>query len=625
MKGREWPLWPTKPMLAQVRSEPFSDPGWLFEVKWDGVRCLIHLESGETRLQSRSLRDITGTYPEITDAAAAIDVESAVIDGEVVALDDSGKPSFRLLQGRMHLHPDGRIKSAMTRTPVKFYAFDLLYLDGRVLTRLPLSQRKSELARIMPDSSTIVYSDHVEEYGREFFSAAKEREIEGVMAKRKESRYEPGARSSSWLKIRIERRDEFVIGGWTPGKGGRERFLGALLLGQYDDGDLQYSGKVGTGFDSDELRRLRDSLHSLESGVRPFVEDPGERGARWAKPELVCEVRLSDRAPGALRFPVYVGLRPDKDPSEVKMPEEADTHETREAVESYGRVTLSNPDKVFWPKAGYAKIDLFNYYLGVADYILPHLERRPLTLHRQPDGIEDEGFYQRNLPDFSPDWIRSTTVEREGHESINTVLCQNKETLAWLANMGCIELHPWLARADDPEHPDLLAFDLDPVSPARYRDSCRVAVTLRDVMSDAGFRTFVKTSGKRGLHVYLPVIKRIDFDQVRSFVREVGRQISGELGDMFTMSRSAEEKRGRVFLDPSQNGWGRSLVSAYSLRPTPQATVSTPITWQECEECVDRGCFNIKSVPRRLKEVKDPWRGIYRERQDVGEILGISD
>ncbi|MBU7004153.1 MAG: DNA ligase D [Theionarchaea archaeon] len=617
----DWPLWPTKPMLAQVCDSPFSHPDWLYEVKWDGVRCLMHISKGKIRLQARSLKDITHLYPELAGAADLFDARVAVIDGEIVALDDEGKASFSRLSNRMHLKSKPDIDSAAGSIPVTFYAFDLLYLNGSSMVTEDLGTRKATLKSIIGESSGIRYSDHVEEDGLEFFDAAKKMGLEGVMAKRKDGKYESGTRSSAWLKIRINIRDDFVIGGWTPGSGGRRMSFGALLLGQHAGGMLHYVGKVGTGFNRKLLGDIRNRLEELESDHRPFLEDPGETGSRWIRPELVCEVKLAERSPEGLRFPVFLGMRMDKSPLEVTVPEEALAKEENRHSR-FERVSLSNPDKIFWPDVPLKKRDLFEYYLKMAEFILPHLRNRPLTLLRQPNGINGKKFYQRNKPDFAPEWVESRMIIRDDHAPINSIICQDKETLAWLANLGCIELNPWTSRADEPDRPDFIVFDLDPVHPARYADSCEIALALREVLDEVGFRSYIKTSGKRGLHLYIPIRRELTFAQARSFSGEVGRHLVPKFPDMFTMSRRADDKRGRVFFDPAQQGWGKSLASPYSLRPTPMATVSTPITWKEAESCVSPEKFDMRTVPGRLRVMGDPWRRLLRDFQGVDAVLG---
>jgi bifunctional non-homologous end joining protein LigD len=604
-------------MLARISEGPFSHPDWVFEVKWDGIRCLLHLSGGRVRLQARSLNEITRQYPELRDGAGGIDAEAAVIDGEIVALDGEGKPSFHLLQNRMHLQSDPDIEKSRSSIPITFYAFDLLHLDGEDMMDKDLLARKSNLQRVLSESAVMKYSDHVPGQGESFFEAAEEMGIEGVMAKRTDSRYEPGVRSPFWLKIRVNLRDDFVIGGWTPGKGGRRRFFGALLLGRYEGGKLHYVGKVGTGFDRRMMRDLAERLKAAETDENPFAEEPREAGARWTEPRMVCEVKYAGRSEDGLRFPVYLGLRPDKFPREAVQ----SGGESRQVLKEYKRVKLSNPDKVFWPDQGYTKADTFNYYLRVSDHILPHLRNRPLTLYRQPDGIEGESFFQRNRPGFTPAWVKSMKMARPGHTVIDAILCQNAETLAWLANLGCIELHPWFSRYDDPDHPDFIAFDLDPVSPARYGDACAVALSLHDILADIGFSPYVKTSGKRGLHVYLPIKRELSYEGARSFASEVGRYLKPKFPGKFTMSRRTEDKKGRVFLDPGQMGWSRSLAAPYSLRPTPEATVSTPITWEECESCVLPQRFNMATVPDRLDRLGDPWSSILRKPRRVGDVL----
>ncbi len=622
MSDRLWPLWPTRPMLAQVRRNPFKDPNWVFEVKWDGVRCLLHLSPRGVRLQSRNLRDISGTYPELLDVSSAVDARSAVMDGEIVALDSRGRSSFRLLQNRINLSSELDVSRAAARTPVVFYAFDLLHLDGRTLMSDRLENRKSQLERILLPSPRLRYSDHIDEDGTAFYEASREMGTEGVVGKRLGSRYLPGARSSDWVKIRVEERDDFVVGGWTPGKHGRSRYFGSLLLGQYRGGKLCYAGKVGTGFDSALLSSLRRELDVLEIDEMPFDRDPGEPGSHWVRPELVCEVRFADRLDRAMRFPVLLGLRPDKSPREVVCGQAPLKEGMQKSTTSIGRVSLSKPDKLFWPQRGYTKADLFNYYLSVAEYLIPHIRDRPLTLYRQPDGIAGKSFFQRNRPSFAPEWVRSKEIVGENGARINSIQCRDSETLAWLVNMGCIELHPWLSRMDEPGSPDFIVFDLDPVHPAGFGEACRVALVLRDVLLGAGFRTYVKTSGKRGLHVYLPIKRGLTYAQTRSFAAEIGGHMSSKMGALFTMSRRRREKAGRVFFDPAQNGWGRTLAAPYSVRSTPEATVSTPITWEECETCVDPATFHLGSISRRLATLGDVWGDLFNDAQDVHGILG---
>jgi len=623
---KNWPLWPTKPMLARIAREPFSDPQWVYEVKWDGVRCLLHLQNGRARLQSRSLKDMTRTYPELADAPHSFEAASAVVDGEIVAIDASGKPSFHTLQERIHLVSQPEIEKASKRIPVTFYAFDLLYLDGRPLMGEPLELRKFLLRSVLTESKGIRYSDHVEGEGEAFYGAATRMRIEGIMAKRKNGIYQPGFRSPDWLKIRIETREDLVIGGWTPGRGGRSGSFGALLLGEFREGNLHYVGKVGTGFDRRDLVRLRKKLLSLEISRRPFVEDPGEADARWTRPELVCEVRLSGRTPRGIRFPVFMGLRPDKAPWETgaqprfgEAPDIASRRRRRQV--GYGDIRLSNPRKVLWAHAGYTKTDLLQYYLDVAGHLLPYVRDRPLTLYRQPDGVSSGGFYQRNLPPSAPKWARTAEISNPGRAAIRSILCQDRRTLAWLANLGCTEIHPWLSRIDRPERPDLIALDLDPVEPARYEDACHVAILFHDALEEIGLRTFVKTSGKRGLHVLIPIRRELTYDQTRAFASELGRRLSPRLMGLLTMGRRNTQKTGRVFFDPAQNGWGRTLAAPYSLRSTQEATVSTPITWEECRTCVNPLTFTIRTVPRRLEALGDPWQGILKNRQSLTGVL----
>ena len=618
------------PMLASAADEPFDSPDFTYEPKWDGVRTIAFVDGGEVRLQTRNLLDCTKQYPEATQAAEALTgAYHAILDGEIVALDEKGVPSFQRLQPRMHVSDESTVRKLRKSTPVIYQVFDILYADGEDLTRKPLRERLRRLDEALTPMGSIRRSEGFPGTGVALFEAAREQGIEGIVAKRLDSIYLPGARSPAWVKIKAFRTMECVIGGWTAGQGGRTKTLGALLLGVYRDGELQPVGHVGTGFDERTLRDLLGILEEHESPMSPFATEPRtNQPARWCLPELVCEVEYVEiTRDGTLRHPTYRGLRPDVDPRDstgeerresakkaqdaakraATMPAPSENGERAARVPSVlevegKRIKLTNLEKVLFPEDGYTKADLIRYYAEVSPYLVPWLRDRPLTLKPFPDGIHGTHFYQKNKPGFTPEWIKSWTDPREPLNAY--VLANDMATLVWMANYTAIEIHPRLARADDPEKPDNVMIDLDPSEGATWDDVKEVARAVKEVLDALGIVGFPKTTGSRGIHVLVPIARRYTFEESRAFALRVGQLAREKLPKVVTLEFSKAKRRG-IYIDYLQNTRAKSTAGPYSVRPIRRAPVSAPLRWEEIASLGRPDAFTMMNMSTRLETVGD--------------------
>ena len=613
-------------MLATLVDQPFSGREWLFEIKYDGVRVLAERAGKRVRLYGRSGQDFTGRYPEIVEALAALPVARFVLDGEVVAFDEHGRSSFQRLQGRMGLSQAGDVAVGRRQVPVSAAFFDCLELDGYDLRDVPLRERKQLLELLIPRGhGVLAYSAHVEERGEEFFHACDARHLEGIIAKKADGPYRSG-RSRDWLKIKCQRRQEVVIGGYTDPQGGRSYF-GALHLGVYEGERLVYVSKVGTGFDAKSLKRIWDRLKPLERARSPFdVGTPTGRGHHWVEPRLVAEVRFTEWTDdGGLRHPAFLGLRDDKRPQdckrEVAMPtgQAARTPQTKN--DAPGRVKITRADKVFWPEDGYTKGDLVAYYETIAPLMLPYLKDRPLVLVRYPDGIAGKSFFQKDTPDFVPDWvrtvrIRSTTPPRD----IDYVVADDVETLRYLANLGTIPIHLWASRAGSLDRPDWAVLDLDPKG-APFTHVVRIAQTVRGILDEIGVPSYVKTSGKTGLHVLVGLGARYSYEEARAFAEIIATMAVSREPKIATVARPLHERGGKVYVDFGQNGPGQTIVAPFAVRPLPGAPVSCPLRWDEVTARLDPKRFTMKTVPRRFSEMKDPMAPVLGAGFDLERAL----
>ncbi len=624
-------------MLATPLRAPFTREGWLFEIKWDGVRAFASRRDGTVELRGRSGQVITGRYPEVAAALRALPVRRFLIDGEIVALGPDGKPSFQRLQSRMALTDRRDIERAAAEVPVAGIFFDCLMLDGYDLRRLPLHARKECLAELLPALGPVRYGDHVATRGDEFFRAASEAGLEGILAKRASGAY-VGGRSREWLKIKCQLRQEFVIGGYTDPRGARARF-GALDVGVYEDARLRYASKVGTGFDEAGIERLWRQLRPLARSTSPFaVGSPEGRGHHWVEPRLVCEVRFTEWTDeGGLRHPTFIGLRNDKRPEECRRerfshpPPASEGEGTRAPAppdvgspgqEERGAVRFTNLKKVFWPAEGYTKGDLIAYYQAVAPLLLPYLADRPLVLTRYPDGIEGKSFFQKDAPDFVPSWVRTERIySKDAQREIDYFIVNDAETLAYVINLGTIPLHLWSARLPSLDRPDWLILDLDPKG-APFTDVVEVARALHRVLGELALPSYIKTSGATGLHLLVPLGARYSHEESRTFARLLALLTVEAVPDIATIARPIRARAGKVYVDFGQNGHGRTVVAPYSVRPLPGAPVSCPLRWSEVTPRLDPARFTLATLPRRFAKMADPLAPVLAGSIDMGAAVG---
>jgi bifunctional non-homologous end joining protein LigD len=577
-----------RPMMATLSELPADEERWAFELKWDGVRAIAYCDAGHLRLESRTLREITPQYPELRRLADELGARQAVLDGEVVAFDEAGRPDFQRLQGRMNLASDTAIRRRMANTPVTYVIFDLLYVDGRSLLDLSYEERRAELEGLELDGESWQTPRYHRGDGTDLLEATREQGLEGVVAKRLDSRYVPGRRTRAWLKVKNVATQELVIGGWLPGEGSRERTLGALAVGYYDAGDLRYAGRVGTGFTETTLRDLSKRLEALARNSSPFEGRQPPRQTRFVEPRLVAEIEFREwTRTRTLRAPSYKGLRAEVDPTEVRieLPQPPPEGQVEPAVASAGAegpvelregpteidgrvVELSGLDEVLYPKAGFRKRDAISYYAAVADVLLPHLRGRPVALGRVREG-----------PPWRPDWVRTATVPSEdGRAEIEFCLVDDLPTLMWLANAGELELEASLARVEDLERPTMLVLGLDPGEEAGPVACARVAVRVRDMLGELGLTALAKSSGPAGLDVHVPLNGKVGFDNTGPFAHALAALLEQREPDLV----GAEGER--VTVD-----WSRNAAQAmttrcpFSLGTGERPDAATPLAWEEVE------------------------------------------
>ncbi len=595
------------PMLATAGPLPPDDGRWAFEIKWDGVRAIAHSEPGRLRFHSRNLNEITPRYPELSKLNRALSSHRAVLDGEVVAFDDDGRPSFSALQGRMHLTSETQIRRLAKSNPVSYVIFDLLWLDGHSLLREPYERRRELLAELDLNGERWQTPDHVIGHGAEVQEAARTQGLEGIVGKRLDSIYDPGRRSRGWVKVKNVTREEVVIGGWMSGEGRRRERIGALLIGLPDgEGGLRYSGKVGTGFTEPELDKLAGLLGPLETDKSPFSTAGVPRGAIFVEPRLQCEVEFVEwTKEGRLRAPSYKGLVGGTGPLMAGAKRTGKGKDKAVEVEVDGRsVRLSNPDKVLYPKTGFTKSDLVDYFAAIAPTLLPHLEGRMLTLKRYPNGVDEKYFYEKQCPSHRPDWVATKKVKLQSKQ-IDFCLANDRATLVWLANLADIELHTSLALAKSQTRPTMMVFDLDPGEPATIVECCEVGEWLRGMFEGLGLECVAKTSGSKGLQIYVPLNSAVTYDDTKPFAKAVAELLEGEAPEKVVSRQSKDLRKGKVLVDWSQNDEHKTTVNVYSTRARERPTVSTPVTWDEVRACHEASdaellTFTTDDVLRRV-------------------------
>lgn len=607
-----------KPMLATLVDKPFDRKGWFFEIKWDGYRMLAEVQEGNVRFYSRNDKTLNERFPSVVESLASLPFD-ALFDGELVVVDESGRASFQKLQNYMR----------RGRGSLIYYVFDLLYLDGRDLRALPLDQRKNILEQVLPEFHNIRLSDHVEDNGIGLFGVVKKNDIEGVVAKNAHSPYRAGIRTRDWLKIKAYHEQEAVIAGFTEPRGGRKGF-GALVLGIYDDGDLTYIGHAGGGFTDKELAALEPVLRQIVTDKSPFRHAPKTNTpVMWVEPRIVCEVRFSEwTKEGLMRHPVFLGIREDVEPTDARREraEELEGPSTSTKTGSLAliddrRVNVANREKIFWPGEGLTKGDLIDYYRDIAPFILPYLKDRPESLNRHPDGIEGESFFQKNINYRLPAWIKTVKIRSDSDSrEVNYLLCNDEATLLFMANLGCIEINPWHSRVENPERPDYMVLDIDPLD-VSFQRVVEAALKTRQVLQELDIQCFCKTSGATGLHIYVPLAARYDYGQVRRFAQLLNTMVHSRLPGITSVERNPEKRKGMVYLDFLQNGPGQTLAAPYCIRPRKGATASTPLHWSEVNKRLKPEAFTIKNLPKRLSRIGDIWQGVLGPGVDMEACL----
>jgi bifunctional non-homologous end joining protein LigD len=615
-----------RPMLATLEKTVPPGDDWEFEIKWDGYRIVTRVARGEPELRSRKDQDYTARFENVAKALPrALRTSDCVLDGEICALDENGRPSFSAMQ------------QGKSGTPIVYFVFDLLEVEGEPLVDLPLVERRKRLEKLLDKRNrTVRFSESFDD-GQALLEAAGRQGLEGIMAKRRDSRYFEGRRTRDWLKVKGHGRQEFVIAGHTRGQGRRAGSLGSLILGAYRGDELVYTGNVGTGFTDDEIDRLLRKLRPLETSDMPFAEVPKmpkvrRRDITWVEPRLVCEVEFVEWThDGRLRAPSYQGLREDKDAREVRIEDEEAEADTAAPIPNELRkgkrvLKLSNLDKAFWPEEGITKGDLLAYYRAVAPAVVPHLRDRPFTLKRYPEGAFEDFFFQKDAPKHMPDWIPTASVvvstrERPPRKKrIDAPLVNDELALLWMVNMGCIDLNTWYSRIDKPDRPDFVLFDLDPSPDVGFKETVEVALLVKQALDALELESFAKTSGSDGMHVLVPIQRRYSYADTREFSEIIAGALARAYRGLVTTEWTKSKRRG-VLIDSNQNGEGKTIASVYSVRPREGAPVSTPLRWDEVTEDLDPSAFTMDAVLDRVKQHGDLFEGVLTTKQSLSSAL----
>ena len=606
------------PMLAELgKGEPPASGDWVYEIKWDGVRAICFIESGKLKMFSRNGNAIDKQYPELSILPHQVQARQAIVDGEIASLDPQGRPSFELLQRRINVAEASAIARLARSHPVVFFAFDLLYLDGRDLRGEPLIERKKLLKEILKPDDVIRYSEHFTTNATELLAAAKEQGLEGIIGKRTQSRYE-SRRSSDWVKWKVVDSADFVICGYTEGD---RHGLGALVLGtRSPGGKLTWAGNVGTGFDAKMVKTLFAKLAPLVTKESPLEPARGlPRKVVWTKPELICEVRFANwTEEGRLRAPVFLGLREDLDPPPARKHAAllaADLKEATLTIDKH-RLKFTNLDKLFYPKDGYRKRDLLNYYDAVAPLLLPHLKDRPLSLKRYPNGIDKPFFFQKQVAESFPKWLPTALAE-----GIEYAIGGDRAALLFLVNLGCIDHNPWMSRVGSLERPDYVLIDLDPYQ-CGYDKIVEAALWVRGRLDRVGLVSYPKTTGGDGMHIFVPLEPRYTYAQVRAFAEALSVLGAAERPDLFTTPRTVSRReKGKVYFDWQQIAEGKTISAPYVLRAYPGAPVATPLSWDEVTPRLRPEQFHLSNALARFDKTGDLFAGVLKRPQRLESAI----
>jgi bifunctional non-homologous end joining protein LigD len=645
------------PMLATLVDEPFDDDGWEFEIKWDGYRALAFLNKKKTELKSRNQKSFNEKFYPVFNAVKEWGIH-AVVDGEIVVVNEKGISDFSSLQN-WRSEADGELH---------YYVFDILWLDGRNLMDLPLNERKQILKSLIPKEGIIRAGFTMEDEGEKFFDAASKMGLEGIIAKRSDSPYFPGERTKDWLKIKVQKRQEVVIGGYTLNEGSTKEFS-SLLLGVYQKGKLVYAGKVGTGFNDKTQKEMMKQFKPLIVKKSPFATvpdynkpsrfrpDPPHANATWLKPELVCEIHYGEiTTDGIFRHPAFVAMRTDKKAKDVVRETEQDTKEAvmeaetnkkepeleviKAPAKKRDRKTLLNPtdetqvrliegnklkfsnlSKLYWPEDKISKRDMINYYYQVAPYILPYLKDRPLSLNRFPNGIHGHGFYQKNVMDTAPDWAVTFPYHTaDDNEDKEFLVGGDESGLLYMANLGTIEMNPWNSTTKKPDHPDWCVLDIDPDKGNTFEQVIEVAQMINEVLGSLKIKAYPKTSGSTGIHVYIPLAAQYTYDQCQLLGKFIATQVQLALPSFTSIERMTSKRKGKIYIDYLQNRPQATLAAAYSLRPKPGATVSMPLHWDEVKKGLKMKDFTIKNALERIKSEGDIFKPVLGKGIDLKKI-----
>ena len=604
-------------MMAKLETKVFDHKGWIYERKLDGYRAIGY--TGEkAKLISRNGIDFSERYDKVIDELKLID-QDAILDGELVIEDKHGKSRFQDIQ-----HYEGDNANLI----LKYYVFDLLSLKGHDLRDLELVKRKGLLkALIEPlNSGTIIYNTHIEGNGADLFKKAQSLDWEGIIGKDEESTYHSGKRSDRWLKFKLRNSQEAIICGYTAPSGSR-KYFGALVLGIREGVNIRYIGNCGTGFNDTGLKELYEKLRPLETDKKPFKEKVNQRGkVTWLRPELVCEVWYAEwTADGHLRQPVFKGLRIDKDTENVIM-ETPEKQMADEETIAFGRAKLkvTHLNKVFWKEEGITKGELIKYYQHMADWIVPYLKDKPISMRRQPNGIDDGGFFQKDVDvEHLPAWVKTEPLHSESNDkNINYIIGKDAATLLYMVNLGCIEINPWLSSYKKPDHPEFVVIDLDPHD-VPFTEAVEAALKTKEVFDRMQLEAFIKTSGSKGLHIYCYLGAKYDYDFVKIFAEYTANLIHQELPDTTSVERSPAKRKNKIYIDFLQNRRGQTVACPYSVRPKPGATVSAPLHWHEVNDELKLSNYTIYNMADRVKKIQDPWKNLTSKPGDLKKALEL--
>ena len=655
------------PMMATLVNEPFNSADWIYEIKWDGYRAVAYCDGKNIELISRNLTSFTEKYYTVTDAFKQLGVQ-AVFDGEIVAIDEKGLAVFQSLQNWQN-------------TPVRlqYFIFDIIWLDGYDLTKVPLIERKRILKEVLPvEDEVLKYSDHVVGNGNEFFQVAMSKGLEGIMAKRATSLYQVGKRTDDWVKIKVNQRQEVVIAGFTEPRNTR-KYFGSLLLGLYDGDELVYVGHTGSGFNTKSLEQIHKKLQPLVTTECPFAKCPkGNMPVTWVKPKLVCEIKFAEWTKDRIaRQPIFMGLRVDKKPKDVtfeksvnvnmikktakekkaakkssKSPTKKSPAKKASAAKATGakkksvsakasqaqvdlsagqdqqivlnghELKLTNLNKLYWKKEKFSKGDMINYYLQIAPYMLPYMLDRPQSLNRHPNGIEGPNFFQKNQAGKLPSWMQTHEDFSEStNETIEYLVCSNEATLIYMANLGCIEMHPWHSRSQSWDKPDWCLIDLDPDKPNTFDQVMDVTKVVKQVLDSIGADAFVKTSGSSGIHIYIPLGAKYSYEQSKQLAELVVNIVHTQMPDITSVERTRSKRKGLIYLDYLQNRQTQTAAAPYSLRPKPGVPVSTPLDWSELKKGLTPTTYNARNIFDRLEVDGDLFKGVLGKGINLEKVL----